>query len=367
MKKLFILGEVRGENEARIGSCFVGASGIELLRMLNEAGIITLTEADHEYFNRFWTSNDPTMVEMVWELHSADIHRSNVFQIRPPGNQLEWFCGARFDGIPGYSALVKAKYVRKEFIGELERLGDELVEQNPNLVLALGNAALWALTGHPGISKVRGTTCYSTHTATGFKVLPTYHPAYVLRKWDERPITVMDLFKAQREMEFPEIRRPKRLIHIDPTIEDIAEYFAEHIHPGVTVGVDIETIGTQITCIGFAPSESTAIVIPFRDTRKKDKCYWPTISEEMAAWRLIRGVLEDRSIKKVFQNGLYDISFIWRSVGIRVFGAEHDTMLLHHALQPELLKSLGFLGSIYTDEGAWKKLRTKATTIKRDA
>lgn len=50
---------------------------------------------------------------------------------------------------------------------------------------------------------------------------------------------------------------------------------------------------------------------------------------------------------------------------IRTFGATHDTMLLHHALQPEALKNLGFLGSIYSDEGSWKDMR-KAKTTKRD-
>ena len=73
-------------------------------------------------------------------------------------------------------------------------------------------------------------------------------------------------------------------------------------------------------------------------------------------------------IPKLFQNGAYDISFLYRSMRIKVLGATHDTMLLHHALQPESLKSLGFLGSIYSDEGSWKGMRkrVKAKTIKRD-
>jgi hypothetical protein len=42
-------------------------------------------------------------------------------------------------------------------------------------------------------------------------------------------------------------------------------------------------------------------------------------------------------------------------------------MLLHHALQPESEKSLGFLGSIYTGEASWKLMRQRGkTTIKRD-
>jgi len=42
-------------------------------------------------------------------------------------------------------------------------------------------------------------------------------------------------------------------------------------------------------------------------------------------------------------------------------------MLLHHALQPESLKGLGYLGSIYTNEHNWKIMRDRVTkTIKRD-
>jgi hypothetical protein len=70
---------------------------------------------------------------------------------------------------------------------------------------------------------------------------------------------------------------------------------------------------------------------------------------------------------KVAQNGLYDLSFLWRSYGITVRAFQHDTMLLHHALQPESEKSLGFLGSIYTGEASWKLMRARGkTTIKRD-
>jgi hypothetical protein len=41
-------------------------------------------------------------------------------------------------------------------------------------------------------------------------------------------------------------------------------------------------------------------------------------------------------------------------------------MLLHHALYPEMQKGLGFLGSIYSNEPAWKLLRGKAEELKKD-
>jgi hypothetical protein len=72
------------------------------------------------------------------------------------------------------------------------------------------------------------------------------------------------------------------------------------------------------------------------------------------------------NVPKVFQNGLYDIHFLWRKYGIAPARCEHDTMLLHHALHPEMLKGLGFLGSLYSTEPAWKLMRPKGKQTLKD-
>lgn len=360
-----LVGEAWGENEAKTGQAFCGASGLELLKMLGEAGVIELTPADFDYMNKFWSLGDPFQLDMAWRLH-PEVYRTNVFNIRPPGNKVEWFTGGKAEALRGYPVFAKGKYIRAEFAPELTRLGDELIEQNPNLIICLGNTPLWALGGQTGISKARGTTRLSTHTVSGFKILGTYHPAAVLRQWELRPTTVMDLIKAGREQGYGDIRRPKREVWIEPSIEDIERFINERIIGCERLSVDIETAGSRVTCIGFAPSSQSAIVVPFDDARRKGRNYWPTLDLERAAWNLVRSVLEDRAILKTFQNGLYDIAFLWRSMGLRLFGATHDTMLLHHALQPESLKGLGFMGSVYTDEGSWKSERKASTTIKRD-
>src|SRR6185437_13267546 len=364
MKPIICLGEARGENEAKINSSLVGASGVELIRMLGEAKVIELTSADYDYINRYYNTGDPQMMEMVWQLH-PEVYRANVFNQHPPGNRIEAFCGPKSDGIPGFGPLVKAGYVRKEFQHELERLGDEIIAIDPNLIIALGNTPLWSLSNRTGISKLRGTTALSTHTVADYKYLCTYHPAAVLRQWDLRPVTIADLSKAAREAEYPEIRRPNCEIWIEPTLDDLEAFYERYISLARILAVDIETVGNRITCIGFAPRRDVALVIPFDDARAKGRSFWPDVRAEGAAWAFVRRVLEDRTIAKVFQNGLYDIAFLWRSVGIRVLGAEEDSMLLHHALQPEALKGLGFLGSIYSSYGAWKTER-RSTTIKRD-
>jgi DNA polymerase I-like protein with 3'-5' exonuclease and polymerase domains len=178
---------------------------------------------------------------------------------------------------------------------------------------------------------------------------------------------IFDLMKAKREAEFPEVRRPACEIWIEPTLEDIRTFIDEYIAGCDLLSVDIETAGTRVTCIGFAPSSERAIVIPFDDERSKGGCFWPTKIAESQAWQLIRAVLIDPSIPKLFQNGLYDIAFLWRSVGVGVMGAQQDTMLLQHSLQPEALKGLGYLSSLYTDHGAWKSEHKLNQTIKRDA
>jgi uracil-DNA glycosylase len=370
-KPIMLIGEAWGENEARIKAGFCGASGLELLRMLDEAGIISLTPTDREYISSFWNGGDPRMLDMVWRLH-PEVYRTNVLNFHPPGNDIISVCGPKKDGIVGFPALIrsKSKFLPQKYIPELERLGDEISAIDPNLIVCLGNTPLWALAGSTGISKLRGTTRLSTHTATGYKLLPTYHSSAVLKQWELRPTTVMDLAKARREAEYPEIRRQRREIWIEPTLEDLDEFFTRFVYSNLSqiVAVDIETSGNQITCIGFAAGPRVAIVIPFVDERRKNRSYWADKNSECKAWEIVRKVLGDRRVKKVFQNGLYDLAFIWRSVGIATLGAEEDSMLLHHALQPEALKGLAYLGSVYADEGAWKSERKGVeTTIKRDA
>lgn len=364
-KPIVLVGEAKGADEERIASSWVGAAGAMLLRLLNDSGIIHFNSFAQEYISRWYKFRDSKAVQACWDLF-PEVYRTNVFQLHPPGNQLEHFCGPKSSAIPGYPPLTKSKYVRWEFANELDRLGDEILSMDPNIIICLGNAALWAMSGQTGITKIRGTTLLSTYTVSGYKLLPTFHPASIFREWTNKPTLTADLIKAKRESAFPEIRRTEREIWIEPTIDDIKRFFNEQIKAGDLLSVDIETSGSRVTCIGFAPNAGIAIVIPFDDERTKDGSYWPTREAEREVWLLVQRVLTDVSVPKLFQNGLYDITFLWRSMGIRVRGAAHDTMLLQHALQPESLKGLGYLGSLYSEESAWKMMRKKVSTIKRD-
>ncbi len=367
MKPILFIGEQWGEAEARIKRGFCGATGAELIRMLSEASVITLSPLDSAHLRSFWATRDPWSLDKIWENHRETLIRTNVFNIYPPGNKLEYFCGGKPLALPNYAKLLKAGYVRSEFAPELDRLGDEILTNDPNLIVCLGNTAIWAMLGTTGVRKLRGTTAVSTHCVSGYKLLCTYHPSAVHRQWELRPTVVSDLSKINDEKDTAHVERPPVEIWTEPTLEDIQTFFNTYCRGCSLLSVDIETSGTRITCVGFAPRRDLALVVPFDDERAESGSYWATPQAERRCWQLVCEVLEDQSIPKLFQNGLYDIAFLLRSYKIKTLGAVHDTMLLHHALQPESLKSLGFLGSIYTNHGPWKSERKRSDTVKRDA
>lgn len=338
--KLMILGEAPGAEEEKFGIPFVGSAGKELDRMCREI-----------------------------DFPLASAYKTNVFWTRPINNKLETIFLPQADWKAQNSSLVpslpfridnKTHYLPPAFQSELTRLREEIEAVNPNLIIALGATALWSLTGRQNISSVRGTVLQSSVSSTsiGRKVLPTFHPAAVLRQWDLRTIVQADLLKAKRQMEFPEVRRPARQILTDPTLQDLrAASFA--FQQANILAVDVETRLGQITEIGFASSPQFAVVVPF--IKGFNENYWKTAAEEIEALRIVKAILQS-PVPKVFQNGLYDIQYIWRSWRFPPRNCAHDTMLKHHALFPELQKGLGFMGSIYTEEPAWKLMRLKKET-----
>ncbi len=350
--KLLLIGEAPGSEEERRGEPFVGESGKELTKCLREAGI-----------------------------DRAECYLTNVFHDRPPGNKFHdaWCRGKKevseayletrprlkelypgFDWPNTYTwaPVSTGKYVMPQHLGELPRLYAEIKNVKPNLVVTLGGTPTWALLGVGGISKLRGTVVESSKIP-GQKVLPTWHPAYIQRVWNDRVTLVMDLTKAKGEMEFPDIRRPSRKIWVLPTIQDIYTFSHNYIESCSLLAFDTETAHKQITCISFAPNKDIAIVVPFVDRSKPDYNYWEKAEDEAAAWAWVRDMLA-LPMPKLAQNGLYDLQYLWWVHGIPVFNYFEDTMLLHHSLFIELKKDLGFLGSIYTDESSWKLMRPRA-------
>jgi uracil-DNA glycosylase len=308
--------------------------------------IIIVSEAPHD--------NDWLLNQLLSQAGIARSECSSTTVFSFPVRDVKTLCGSRADGVSGHAPIVAGKYLRAEYASELTRLYREITHASPNVILALGATAAWAVLNASGIKAIRGSVAPTSSIATDaigreVKVLPTYSPAAVGRQWTLRPIVISDFDKARRESLFSEYLRPSRKIWIRPILEDLFEFERLYINDAERLSADIETRQDQITCIGFAPSPHECLVIPFFD--ESGRSYW-SHREESLVWSYVRKWLAAKPT--VFQNGLYDINFLWSRYGIPVPLAAEDTMLLHHAYQPEMEKGLGFLATIYTDEASWK-------------
>jgi DNA polymerase len=340
-RRIAFVGEAPGADEEKEGIPFVGRAGQLLNTCLLKAGI--------------------SRPECMF---------TNVFNVRPPGNAVEWFCARKKEVGKDYMLplLSTGNYVKPEHLHHLDRLKQELTDFKPNLVIALGNTPLWALCRVTGIGKYRGSIMESTLVA-GQKVFPTWHPAGVLRAYDNKVILITDLIKAESESHYPEIRRMKRYIWIYPTLGDMALWKTVHGVEGGLLSVDIETKGRgMISCIGFSFDKINALVVPFWDSLREGNSYWPTVEKELAAWSWVKCMLEEFPCEKLGQNFVaFDTWVMLAEKGIFPRHIAHDTMLEQHAQQPEMEKKLGFLTSIFCDEPAYKQLRPRGwKTTKRE-
>ena len=385
--RLVIVGEAWGESESRTRKPFVGESGRELFRMLGEAMPGLEPELHRRALDMADKYGDAWVADRQDWLAAAGISMTNVLAFRPPGNKLDSLCASKKEAgeyAGSFSPIARGQYLREEYLPELDRLHHELATWQPNLVVAAGNTACWALLQATNIGSIRGaitqTHGYFTRGdskvlpsqglgGTGrdyLKVLPTYHPAGVLRSWAWRPIVVADLMKAGRECQFPEIRRPARRVLVSPTLDEMLAWEAEtRKRSPDSLSVDIETEAGQITMIGFARSPAEAMVVPFWDRSRPGYSYWPDHGAERQAWDCVERLLQ-YDCQKIGQNFIYDLQYLTK-YGLRPTRCTADTMLLHHSLFPEMQKGLAFLGSVYTNEISWKLWRKRKTdTVKAD-
>jgi uracil-DNA glycosylase len=367
--RLVIIGEAWGESEEQLGGIpFCGVAGAELSRILLETIPANKYTADFRYA---LARSGWHQMRNVWA-KEAGIGLTNVAALRPPNNDFDFLLCSKKELPNDYPQIPplgrgKLAYLKAEYLGELERLRNELAISKPTCIVAAGAIATWALLGRSDISNVRGTATMGSQggVAPGLKVLPTYHPSAVLpgrgrREW--RIICMADFLKAWRETSHPRVVRPERRAIINPTLAEVEGFTHGVISWASPLAVDCETAGPLITCISFAHNSQYAITIPFR-SKDGTRNYWTRLEDELQAWKYVQALLEcGRPL--VFQNGMYDMQYFIR-MGFNLRHAREDTMLLHHSLYPEVQKSLGFLGSIYTNEASWKLMgRHRATKVK---
>jgi uracil-DNA glycosylase family 4 len=225
----------------------------------------------------------------------------------------------------------------------LDVLSEELAACKAKIVIAVGGVALKALTGRSGITNWRGSIIESTLN-NDKTVVPCFHPATVIppknvftNKW----LIIKDIAKAKGNKNGI-VPNYGDIVKIYPSYKEclnIIDYFlSKRMH-----AFDIETYHGQISCISFA-DYNVAVSIPFIDG---DGQYFSP-EHELGIWRKIAQLLENKDIKSIAHNAVFDCSILFSLYGIKVRNIE-DSMIAQSILNPDYSKGLAFAASIYTN------------------
>jgi uracil-DNA glycosylase family 4 len=236
----------------------------------------------------------------------------------------------------------------------IEELRTELEQLKPNVCVAVGNIALYALTSRRGITKWRGSVIEST-LVPGLKVVPVIHPATIIPPkmvYLNKHLLIHDLTVVRTQSEFPEIVKNERTYLIGPSYYDSMGYLSlcfDHGIAGDIIYFDIEIHNMELSCISFSYRPDEAISIPFVNSTGD----YFTIEQEADLMKAIAKVLENPSIKKCGQNVIFDSSFLFRRYGIATRNL-HDTMIAQQIIAPDFPKGLDFITSMWTDMPYYK-------------
>lgn len=303
--KIVFVGEAPGEEEVRAKEPFVGKSGEKLTTCLSRNG-----------------------------LSRSEVCLANLCSYRPPRNDFRSLLGSQ------------------QLTDGLVTLYQYLRDHRPTVVCALGNWPLFYLTGKfgktpgSGILNWRGSVLLSNVSGlTDCKVIPTVHPAAILRDGNLYPTFDQDIKRVKYDSDFPELRLPQRT-HVVVKTGDDADRWASKLLEAERLAVDIETFGTSLACVGFSPSPDLGVCFVWSDD----------FLVRDAVIRLLQS-----SIPKITHFGTFDIEFLRNLCDIDIVNWKHDTMINQHVMEPSLPRSLAFLTSIYTREPYYKNERKEGS------
>ncbi len=274
------VAEAPGQTEVEVGRPLVGKSGAFLRKVLAGLGI-----------------------------DENDCYFTNVCLCRPEGN-----------------ATPKAEAV-KACRG---RLVHELSEIKPKVVVALGSISSALLTKQRSVQRKHGvyrevTLLSGTPSETTVGVVPTYHPAYVLRAAEAFQDLVDDLEYAKRiaEGEEPIVEPPYenyKYIRTQSAFEKFCQILPKH-RDLVACDVETETMDyftSRVLCIGFSWKRESAYVID-----------WTLLENNYDNTQLLNSAL--KGVNLALHNGVYDMPFLLHN-GLTNAYYYLDTMQEHYLL-----------------------------------
>jgi uracil-DNA glycosylase family 4 len=310
---MFFLGEFPGELEEQTGLPFQNphGSGRVFNLILSQVGI-----------NR------------------RDVRIRNLALTRPPANNMGYFF---YDS--------KCTVPKPKLVGWIEQLRCELEESKPNVVVAMGAYALWALTGIKRISEHRGYVMEST-LVPGLKVIATYNPQQINYEWKLFPVAVFDTRKASHHADSPTVPYDKTRYVAPASFEMFMDYLGTIRDKHSRIAFDIEAhIGTAYPCL-LGIADNANFGMSFYNMKNNQSTMTPL--QEAQLWYRLAEI--GKCCEVIMHNASYDKAVMWHHHGVLFENVWMDTLIAAHVIWPEFPRNLGFVGSLVLDVPAWKNL-----------
>lgn len=280
---LAVIGEAPGRDEIRRGRPFIGRSGDLLTRLLERAGL----------------SRDETFI-------------TNALRCQPTDS-------------PPVPAAIDACS---------ERLWNELTASPRKVTIAFGNSAMRSLTGDHKlkITSERGKPFELEGLGI---VVPTFHPASVLRNMDEFPKVLADVkYAGDLYRNGLHAVKSKGTTRWDLVTERNLKSVIEFLTRQQFLAADIETGSLReygAAPLGLSPRLDDILMLGV-GWRKNRVAVFPdeVIIRNGRLRRELRELLEADGPRWIWHNGKYDVQWL-RAKGANA-RCDEDTMLMHYAL-----------------------------------
>lgn len=225
------------------------------------------------------------------------------------------------------------------------------IDQLPNCryILLLGGHALYAVTGHNGIEKWRGSCLQDDR---GRWCIIANNPAHILRTPYLESVFAQDIYKLQLVKE-GRFHVPVITPIINPSTTEALRWIDKMEDEGSPVSTDIETHAGETACVGLANGPTTGMCINFRD--RTSNRY--STRDELAIRLRLQRLFDNPRTRVVAQNGIFDAGYMLYKDRIHIRKVWYDTLLAHHTLYPTLPHNLGFLTAQYTHHPYYKDER----------
>ena len=127
--------------------------------------------------------------------------------------------------------------------------------------------------------------------------------------------------------------------------------------PALTIDIETSPFAARLPVLDLVMAPIVLLFLSLTSARRGTPI-GPDKASEVRAWGYVQKLCSLPNCK-ILQNGMYDITWLWRKVGITLAGSLDDTMLFHHSMFPEMTKGLDFFRLYLRESPAWKTLHRR--------